>query len=213
MTACIRGVTILIMKKFALHVRTYILRGLLAMIPIFLSFLAIRLLYVLIDKRVMGYLDHYFKVRQIPGLGILLVLVCLYLIGMVVSNVVGRQFFRFLEGLSRRIPVIKAVYQVGKQLSEGLAGVEDKQAFKKVLLVSWNNDGVWAIGFVAGKFVDQRTGENMLRIFVPHVPSPTTGFVFIVKESQTIDPGWTMEEGIKLIVSGGIISPKEIKKV
>lgn len=200
------------MKPFVQHIRIYIFRGLLAIIPIFLSVVAIQLLYVLIDKRIMVFLNDFIEVRKIPGLGILLLLICLYFIGLIVTNVVGRRFLHLIERISQRIPVIKAIYQVGKQFSEGLSSVEDKQVFKKVLLVNWNNNGVWAVAFVAGRIIDQHTGESMLRVFVPHVPSPTTGFIFVVKESQTIDPGWTAEEAIKMIVSGAIIAPKEIKK-
>ncbi|MCX5682010.1 MAG: DUF502 domain-containing protein [Candidatus Omnitrophica bacterium] len=200
------------MKKFIQHLRVYIFRGILAIIPIFLSLLAIQLLYVLIDKKVMVLLGKFIEVRQIPGLGLLLVLVCLYLIGMIVSNIAGRGLFRFIDWIGQGIPVIKAVYHAGKQLSESLSGAEAKQTFKKPLLIDWNDNGVWAIAFVAGQIVDQRTGENLYRVFMPHVPNPATGFIFLVKESQTIDPGWTMEEAIKMVISGGVISPKEIKK-
>jgi uncharacterized membrane protein len=200
------------MKIFMQHLRSYILRGLFAIIPIFLSYLAIKLLYVLIDKRVMAFLDKFIEVRQIPGLGILLVLVCLYFIGMIVSNVIGRQVFHFIERISQQIPIIKAVYQVGKQLSEGLSATGGKDAFKKVLLVDCNGNGIWTVGFVAGSILDQRTGGNLLRVFIPTAPNPTTGFVFVVKEEQTLDPNWTVEEGLKMVVSGAIISPREIRK-
>ena len=97
------------MKLFFSHARTYIFRGLLAVIPLLLSVVAIQLLYVLIDKRVVAFLDQFMHVRQIPGLGILLVLICLYFIGLIVSNVVGKQIFYFIGGITERIPVIKAI--------------------------------------------------------------------------------------------------------
>ncbi|MBF0619408.1 MAG: DUF502 domain-containing protein [Candidatus Omnitrophica bacterium] len=200
------------MKNFFQHIRSYIFRGLLAIIPIFLSYLAIKLLYVLIDKRVMALLDQFIEIRHIPGMGILLVLVCLYLIGMIVSNIVGKQLFRFIDGIGHRIPIIQTIYQVGKQVSESLSVAGDKQSFNKVLLVNWNGNGIWAIVFVAGDIIDQRSGEKMYRVFMPHVPNPATGFVFLVKESQTMDPGWTVEEAIKMVISGAIVSPAEIKK-
>jgi uncharacterized membrane protein len=200
------------MKKFIQHLRNYMLRGLLAIIPIFLSFLAIQLLYILIDKKVMAFLDRFIEVRQIPGLGILLVLVCLYLIGMIVSNVVGKQFFGLVHRISERIPIVNMVYKVGKQLSESLSDVRGKQTFSKVVLVDVNNNGLLGIAFVAGQIKDMRTGENLLRVFVPSVPNPATGFIFVVKESQAFDPGWTLEDGVKMVVSAAIISPAEIKK-
>lgn len=200
------------MKQFFSHVRTYIFRGLLAIIPLVLSIIAIRLLYFLIDKRVMGFLEQFIHVRQIPGLGILLVLICLYLIGLVVSNVVGKQIFHLISSISERIPVIKAIYQVGKQLSESLSATEDKQAFKKALLVDCLPGGGWTLVFVTGSVKDENTGEDLLKVFVPTVPNPTTGFIFFVKPSQTMDPGWSVEEALKMIVSAGIIAPPQIKK-
>ena len=194
-------------KEFLQHARNYIFRGLFAIIPLLLSIFAVKILYELIDKKVTGFIENFVNVRQIPGLGILLVLICLYLIGLVASNVLGRQIFNFIESITDRIPIIKAIYQVGKQLSEGLSVTEGKQAFKKALLIDCNNSGVWTVAFVTGTVKRQDTGEELLRMFVPTAPNPTTGFIFLVKMSQTVDPGWTVEEALKMVVSAGIIAP------
>ena len=201
------------MKNFLKHIRTYIFRGLLAVIPIILCFFVIKLLYELIDRQVMNFLNQFIEVRHIPFLGILLVLVSLYLIGLVVGNFFGRQAFRFIEGIIERIPFIKAVYGVGKQLSESLAVTgEEKKAFKKAVLVHLEHSHLWAPAFVTGEIFDQKTQEKLLMVLVPTAPTPASGFVFAVKPSQVIDPGWTIEECLKALVSVGIITPKEIKK-
>lgn len=200
------------LKKFAQHLRVYIFRGLLAIIPIFLSLLALQLLYVLIDKRVMAFLGKFFEVRQIPGLGILLVLVCLYLIGMAASNIAGRGVFRVIEWVGRGIPIIKDIYRIGQQVSESLSHAEKKKTFKKAVLVDWNGKKLWTVAFVAGQIKDEKTGEELLRVFIPFVPNPTSGFIFMVRASETIDPGWTIEEAIKMVVSAAVISPEMIKK-
>ena len=200
------------MKNFFTHARIYIFRGLLAIIPILLCVVAIRLLYVLIDKKIMGFLDNFIEIRQIPGMGIVLVLVSLYLIGLIVSNIVGNQFFKFIEGVSQRIPLIKTIYGLGKQLSQGISAVDHgNQAFKKAVLIKLNNDGLMAPGFVMGSLISRRTNEEYLFVLAPTAPTPGSGFVLVVKASQTVDPGWTVEECLKAIVSVGIISPKEMK--
>ena len=200
------------MKHFIIHMRSYILRGLLAVIPLLLCAGALQLLYVLIDKRVIGFLDNFIKLRYIPGLGVLLVLICLYFIGLVASNIIGRQFFKLIEGITHRIPLIKSIYAVGKQLSQSLSmGEKEKQAFKKAVLVNVNNQGFWSPGFVTGYIKDKGTGEELLVVFVPTVPNPTTGFVFVIKKSQVFDPGWSIEECLKVIVSAGIITPGEVR--
>jgi len=200
------------MKDFFIHIRTYVLRGLLAIIPLLLCITAIRLLYFLIDKQVMKFLAQYIDIRQIPGLGILLLLFSLYIIGLIFSNVLGRQIFRFMDSITERIPIIKFIYGVGKQISDTLSMTDpQKQAFKKAILVNTFNDKGWMLGFVVGSIKDQN-GEELLRVFVPSSPHPLTGIVFIVKPSQTLDCGWTVEEALKMVVSIGIISPEEIKK-
>ena len=201
------------MKNFYNHIWLYILRGLLAIIPLLLCFLAIKLLYVLIDKQVMTFLAHYFDIRQIPGLGILLLLISLYIIGLVFSNVLGRQIFSFIGNITERIPIIKFVYGIGKQISDTLSITDpEKQAFKKAVLINTFNGNGWMLGFVTGNMKDQN-GEELLKVFVPAVPHPLTGLIFIVKPSQTLDCGWTVEEALKIIVSAGIISPEGFKKI
>ena len=198
------------MKKTFGHLKRYVLRGTLAIIPLALSAFVIRLLYVGIDKRVMGMIDHFIGF-SIPGLGILLVLLILYLIGIIASNLVGKQFFSWLERISKKIPLINTTYQVGKQLSDTLC-LPEKLVFRKVVLVDFLKAGIWTVGFVTGTIIDRKnSNEKLLKVFVPTPPNPTSGTMVIVKESETRDPGWTIEEAMRAVISGGIIGPNEIK--
>jgi len=200
------------MKDFLAHARSYILRGFLAITPLLLCVITIILFYDFIDKQVINFLQHFINIRHIPGLGIILLLICLYFIGLILSNVVGRQILKFIESVSERIPIIKVIYGVGKQLSETLSMTDPaKQAFKRAVMVNTFSGNGWMVGFVVGSIKDQN-GEEMLKVFVPSAPHPLTGIVFIVKPSQTIDCGWTVEEALKMVVSIGIISPDQIRK-
>ena len=197
------------MKRFLGHAKIYIFRGLLAVIPLFLSVLAIRLIYVVIDKRIVNFINQYVGYR-IPGLGILFVLIFLYFIGLLASNVIGHRFFGIIEKISKRIPFIKAIYQVGKQLSSTFS-LPEKQIFKRVVFFKFK-ESVWTMGFVTGMMEDKRNNvsEKFLKVFVPTVPNPTSGFLLFLKESEVFDPQWTVEEGIKTVISGGIIGPEAI---
>lgn len=197
------------MKGLVGHLRVYIIRGVLAVIPIGLSIIAIRLIYLVIDKRIIEALDKVIGYR-IPGLGVVLVLIVLYLLGLITSNVLGRRFLGILENVSSRIPIIKIVYQVGKQISTTLS-LPEKQVFKKAVLVDFFKPGQQVIGFVTGTLVDQKTREPLLKIFIPTVPNPTSGFLVIMKESETVDPGWSVDEAMKTVISGGIIGPDVIQ--
>ena len=191
------------------HLKKYVFRGLLAIIPPALSIFVIQLLYVGIDRRVTGVLESFFGV-SIPGLGIILVLLILYLLGFIASNIVGRKFFSLLEYIVRRIPLINTTYQVGKQLSTTLS-LPEKQVFKRPVLVEYLKPGMWTIGFVTGTLVDRsQNNEILLKVYIPTPPIPTSGTMVVVRESQTRDPGWTIEEAMKAVISGGIIGPEYV---
>jgi len=188
----------------------YIARGLLACIPLGLSYLTLKFIYIFIDQRVMNLLDQFIGYR-IPGLGILVFLVFLYFIGAIVSNVIGRKLWGLLDFVFDKIPILKTAYQIGKQLSSTFS-LSEKQVFKKVVLVDAFRPGVKMIGFVTGTIENIHTKEKFSKVFIPTVPNPTSGFVIVVKEEELFDPGWTVDEGIRMVISGGIIGPELIGK-
>ena len=195
------------MRKFFSHLKTYIFRGLLAVIPIGLSYLVIRFFYLTVDTRITKLINRWLGFR-IPGLGILLVIVFLYLLGLAASHWAGRQAFGFVERVTRRIPLIKTVYTLGRQLADALS-LPEKGAFKRVVMVEHFRPGIWSIGFVTATVKDRDTGENMLRVFVPTAPNPTSGFVVTLRESQAKETDWSVPEALNLILSGGMIGPEE----
>lgn len=197
------------MKALLRHVKSFVFRGFFAVIPVVLSVLVIQLLYVNIDKRVVRLVDQTIGF-SFPGLGIILSLVALYLLGFIASNIVGKKIFGLIEEITERLPFIKTTYQVGKQLADTLS-LPGKEVFKRAVLVDYLKPGIWTIGFVTGKIIDRKyNDEVLLKVFVPTPPNPTSGTMVVVKESETRDPGWTIEEAIRAVISGGIIGPEEI---
>jgi uncharacterized membrane protein len=198
------------MKKTFKHVKTHVFRGFLAIIPIILSYFVIRFLYITIDQRVTGLIARWVG-RQIPGLGILLVLIFLYLMGLIASNWVGKGALTVLDRASSRIPLIKTVYHLGKQVAEALS-LPEKKAFQRVVMVQQFREGVWTIGFVAGTIAEQEgQEENLLKVFVPTAPNPTAGFMIMLKESEVRDLDWTITDAMNTVISGGIISPDHLR--
>ena len=198
------------MKTFFVTMRIYMFRGLLAIIPLVLSFLAVKFFYVAIDKRVVGWI-HNLIGFSVPGLGLLLVVIFLCFLGFIASNVIGKQIFGVIEKITNRIPIIKTTYQVGKQLSLTLS-LPEKQVFKKVVLVKFLAPGIWTLGFVTGTVCDRAHKNEMLfKVFIPTVPNPTSGWLILVKESEVRNPDLTVEEAMKAVISGGIIGFEEIK--
>ncbi len=199
-----------ILKKLFADIKTYVFRGLIAVIPLALSFLAVRFFYVVIDRQVVEWLNQFIGF-SVPGLGILLVLIFLCILGFVASNVIGKKFFALIEQITKRIPIIKTIYQVGKQLSLTLS-LPGKQIFKRVVLVEFLQPGSWTFGFVTGTIIDRtNNNESLLKIFIPTTPNPTSGWIIIVRESQTRESGLSVEEAMTAVISGGIIGAEEIR--
>jgi uncharacterized membrane protein len=194
------------MAGFLAHLRKFIIRGALALIPIALPAAAIYLLYDFIDRRIVGLVEGTLHV-SFPGLGIVLLLLVLYLVGHVASNIFGRRLLGSISHVVERIPGIGTIYKMGRQISGSLSP-EDRQVFRRPVLVPYAAPNQWQIGFVTGTLRSKETGEQLLKVFVPTPPNPATGLVYIVKESNVREPGWTVEEALQTLMSGGIIGPE-----
>jgi uncharacterized membrane protein len=198
------------MKNFIKHIKKYIIRGLLAIIPVALSYFAIKVLYNTIDQRAVKLVDQIFGF-SFPGMGLILVLAFLYFLGLIASNVIGRKLLAGFEKISDYIPLIKTTYKVGRQLTTTLSFPE-KQILKRAILVDYLKPGIWTIGFVTGEVIDRKNNnEKLLKVFVPTPPNPTSGTMVMVRESETRDPGWSLEEALNSVISGGIIGPEELR--
>jgi uncharacterized membrane protein len=190
------------------HLRTYVFRGLLAVIPLVLTYLVIRLLYTAVDQRV-AHLIEKKAGFNIPGLGVLLVLLALYLLGLAASNWLGRRVLNAVERFMARIPLIKTIYSLGKQFGQAFSRPE-KQVFRQVVMVEFFRPGLWSIGFVTGQVTDRANGEKLLKVFIPTAPNPTAGFTVIVRETTIRPLDWTIQEGMNAVLSGGVIGPENI---
>jgi uncharacterized membrane protein len=190
------------------HIGTHILRGLLAIIPLGLSYIVVRFFYLAVDARITGQIERWVGYR-IPGLGFLLVLISLYLLGLVASHWAGRRAFGAIEWITGRIPLVKTIYTLGKQLADALS-LPEKGAFKRVVMVEHFRTGVWSIGFVTAAVPDpEEEGHRLLRLFIPTAPNPTSGFVVTVKESQVRETAMSVPEAMNLILSGGMVGPEK----
>ncbi|MCR4395717.1 MAG: DUF502 domain-containing protein [Candidatus Saccharicenans sp.] len=189
-------------------IKRQIFRGFLALIPIYLSYLVIKFLYLNVDQKVAVQIENYIGFR-VPGLGLVLILVLLYLLGWLASNWVGKRLLGLVEKIMEKIPLIKTVYSLGKQLGLALA-LPEKQVFQQVALVEQFRPGLWSIGFVTGRIRDKRTGESLVKLFIPTAPNVTTGFTVMVSEKDIRLLPWSVPEAMKMILSGGIVAAEEL---
>jgi uncharacterized membrane protein len=202
---------------FRHRLRNVLLAGLLILTPVYLTIYVLVLLFrfmdgifaPLIDRTIGAFIGERI---HIPGLGILLTLMVVLFLGWLSRRVVGRRILDAVEGFIRRIPIARAVYGATKGVLEAVSR-DQAEAFKRVVLVEYPRRGLYGIGFVTGTGArwgtdDPRLSEELIPVFVPTTPNPTSGYLLLVPPREILDCPLTVEEGIRLVVSGGILQPE-----
>src|ERR1019366_4365606 len=185
--------------------RRHLTAGLLVLVPVVVTVTVVRFVFTTIDgfsqpltERLVG--------RAIPGLGLILTIVVIWLTGVLSTNFIGKKFLELFGRLLENLPLVKTIYTASKQLVEAVSP-GGRRAFQRVVLVEFPQKGTFALGFVTGNGIGSlETGT--LSIYVPTALNPTSGFLIFAKESDILDPRLTVEEGIKLVVSGGVVRPQ-----
>lgn len=198
------------------RLRNYLIAGILVAAPIGLTMWLSWAIVTWIDDRVMPLVPRVYHPEtylpfSIPGLGLVIVVVGLVLIGALTANLLGRSFLRISERLLDRMPFIRGIYATIKQVFETVLS-HQSDAFRQVVLVEYPRRGIWALGFLTGETlgeVQNLTKERVLNIFLPTTPNPTSGFLLFVPEDDVITLAMTVEEGIKMVMSGGIVTPMD----
>ncbi|GAB6177113.1 DUF502 domain-containing protein [Desulfobaculum senezii] len=147
---------------------------------------------------------------KVPGLGILVLFIFLFIAGLLGRNILGRWLMGIGERIVDNIPLVNKFYHAVKQLVTTIINGGGKD-FKRVVLVEYPRKGVWAIAYVTGTAVGEmqrRTEKRVINIFVPTTPNPTSGFYLMVPEDELITLDMSVEDSFKVLISGGIINPE-----
>ena len=196
------------------NLRRYLIAGLLVWLPIVVTVLILKFLIDLVDRTLL-LLPAMVQPEtligfRIPGLGFLLSGVVLLVTGIVVTNLLGSSMVKVWESLLARIPVVRAIYSASKQLTETLFSGSGK-SFRKVVMVRYPHPGMWTLAFLTGDGMaeaNRKTGRDLVNIFVPTTPNPTSGFFLMVPREDMIELDMPVDVGIKLILSAGAVSPE-----
>jgi uncharacterized membrane protein len=196
------------------RLRAYFFAGILITAPAAITFYTAWLLITWIDGWVASLMpDRYatFLPMSVPGLGLIVLIAFLILVGMFTAGFLGRLVVRVSENLLARMPVVRSIYGAVKQIFETVLA-QQSNAFRQVVLVEYPRRGIWAIGFVSGSTrgeVQNLTKEDCVNVFLPTTPNPTSGFLLFVPRQDLVVLEMTVEEGIKMVVSGGIVTPPD----
>ena len=188
----------------------YFISGLIVFLPLALTIKALCLTFNIADGFLGKYIEPYFSREfgfYFRGFSILICVVLILLIGFLVTNFFGKRVFPAFERLLLRLPFFKQVYPAFKEISLFLFS-RDKFNFRQVVLIEYPRKGIYSIGFLTNevsKKVSEKTAHDLCYVFVPHTPSPLTGFLTLVSKSEMIFPDISIEDAIKIVISGGVV--------
>jgi len=185
------------------------LAGLAVLLPIGLTLYVVWILFSLVSKAFSPVLMSIPLLKELPLLAIrfmsfLVTFVIIWLIGLVATNIIGRKILKLSEVLLLKAPVVNRIYQTIRQIVQTI--IVSKTALRQVVLVEYPRKGIYSVAFVT--HIYEERGKRKFSLLIPTTPNPTTGFFAIVPEEEVIPLKMTVEEGMKLIVSAGIITPE-----
>ncbi|MEI7767940.1 MAG: DUF502 domain-containing protein [Phycisphaerae bacterium] len=221
------------------HLRNMLVTGLIALIPLLITLYFLKIIYgvatefsrplavlltrllawafvparVVADAEQLKQWEPFFKTFQdwaTPVVALLISFLVVYGFGLLMQFVIGRRVLKVLEATVRNLPVVNIIYGTVKQLVAMFNRGGGGQGFQRVVLIEFPQPGMWAVGFITGTIYDHNNGQTMLSVFIPLTPNPTSGFYQIVSAAQVRETDWSIDQGIKIILSGGLLAPKEI---
>lgn len=190
--------------------------GILVTVPIVLTVYLVWILVNSVDNMVASVLPHQWNPNtylpfDVPGLGLIIFFVAMVIIGAVTASFMGRFFHRRFERILNRLPVVRGIYSAIKQIMDTVFS-QRSQAFREAVLVEYPRRGLWTIAFITGKTkgeVKNLHEDEIINIYVPTTPNPTSGFLLFVPKSEIIPLSMSVDEALKMVISTGIVTPTD----
>lgn len=208
--------------RFMRYIRGSVLTGIIVTAPLVITIWLLRIVIITLDEFMLNFIPPRFHMDnvlenrfgvylpfEIHGLGLLAGFVFVLLVGILTRNFFGRKLVSLGEYVLNQIPGVRSVYVSIKQVIETIASTNSK-SFRQVVMVEYPRKGIWAIAFVTGKTkgeVQQLTDDEVLNVFLPTTPNPTSGFLLFVSKKDLIPLHMTIEQGLKMVISAGIVTP------
>ncbi|MBI4810843.1 MAG: DUF502 domain-containing protein [Ignavibacteriales bacterium] len=182
-------------------------RGLVVIVPIVITFWVLHLLFEAVDGIASPIFDKIFE-RHIPGIGFMTMVVLILLVGALSRNLIARTVFRSLERLLSSIPLARTIYTAMKDIINAFQPGKKGRSFREVVMIEYPRQGLQTIGFVTNEISlkRQNSSEEMISVYIPNPPNPTSGFLVLVPRAGIRVLDMTVEEGLKFVLSGGIVT-------
>ncbi len=201
--------------SFFHRTRTNFLTGVVIVAPIMLTFYLIWWAINLVDGMIVPWVPKLYNPStyigiDIPGFGVIVFLVFTAAVGALTKGLFGRQLLKFGETFVDRMPVVRSIYNALKQIAETVLS-QSNNSFQYACMVEYPRKGIWAIAFVStetkGEVLEKMPHDEMLSIFLPTTPNPTSGFLLFVPKQDVVLLDMTVEEAAKLVISAGLVTP------
>lgn len=214
------------MRSFAGHFRDQFIRGLLVVLPLLITVWLVRFLFRVVSDNMTPAVMAVLAASGVPDLeslhvrflvslfGLVLTFLLIYLVGVSAGNLLGRRAVALVESYILKVPLVKSIYGAARQLLDAFT-VGGSGAFSRVVLVEYPRAGAWTLGFVTKEFdgaslpPQAGSSQRTLLVFLPTTPNPTSGWLVALPAADALEIDLSVEEGIKLIVSGGIVAPDD----
>jgi uncharacterized membrane protein len=198
------------------RLRTYFLAGVIVIAPVSITVYLTWQFIAYVDSKVTPFIPAKYNPETylpfgVPGLGLLLAIIGITLIGALAAGYLGRLFVGWGERLLARMPVVRSIYSALKQIFETVFA-EKSRAFRQVVLIEYPRKGSWAIGFATGTTrgeVQEAIEDEVVNVFLPTTPNPTSGYLLFLPRRDVTFLAMSVEEGIKMVISGGVVVPPD----
>ena len=191
------------MNSIIQNLRSKLFAGLATLLPLYFTFIVVKFLFVSLEQTSRPILKNCGV--DIPGLGIILTIIFIFFLGVVVTNFLGKKIFNLGEKLVKKVPIVNIIYSTLKQITDTFTK-GSKDTFKGAIYIQYPRKGIWTMAFISGESISSE-GVPYYHVFVPTTPNPTSGFFLLIPQSDSIKTGMSVEEGLKTIISGGLLAP------
>jgi len=202
-------------KTLRASLKRYFLTGLLVITPIWGTVLILKTLFVTVDSILGDMLARVFTPGYyVPGLGILTLVLLIFVTGLLAANFIGGQIVRLWEEFLHRVPVVRGIYSTLKSMMDILSFTE-REKYNRVVLIQFPKNGHYCFAFVTGVTrgeIQDISPDPLVNVYVPTSPNPTSGYFLLVPEKEVVPLDMSVEEAMKLIVSGGLYTPAQPMK-
>ena len=192
------------MNSLIQNLRSKLLTGIITLLPLYLTYIVLKFFFKTLNDVSEPILNRLNI--EIPFLGIFLTLLLVLSIGIAVTNFLGKKFFEIGEKIVKKVPLVSSIYLSIKQILDTITNSSTDE-FKGTVYIQYPRKGLWTMAFISGESISA-SGKAFFHLFVPTTPNPTSGFFLMIPKEDAIESNMSVEDGLKTIISGGLLAPK-----